>query len=47
MADDATLVVAATPNPNGMSSVQEYLNGVMPLPMGAGGELVSGSRLAR
>ena len=40
MAEKATLVVTATPNPNEMSSVQAYLQGVMPLLMGAGGKLV-------
>jgi uncharacterized protein (DUF1330 family) len=40
MAEKATLVVTATPNPNEMPSVQEYLQGVMPLLMGAGGTLV-------
>lgn len=36
----ATLVVTAVPNPNEMESVQTYLQGVMPLLMGAGGNLV-------
>ena len=36
----ATLVVTAIPNPNEMESVQAYLQGVMPLLMGAGGNLV-------
>ena len=41
MSDDkATLVVTATPNPNEMASVQDYLKGVMPLLQGAGGRLV-------
>lgn len=40
MPEKATLVVTATPNPNEMSSVQAYLQGVMPLLMGAGGKLV-------
>ena len=40
MSEKATLVVTATPNPNEMSSVQAYLAGVMPLLVGAGGELV-------
>ena len=40
MADKATLVVTAVPNPNEMASVQDYLKGVMPLLMGAGGTLV-------
>jgi uncharacterized protein (DUF1330 family) len=40
MNEKATLVVTATPNPNEMESVQAYLQGVMPLLMGAGGKLV-------
>ena len=35
-----TLVVTAVPNPNEMASVQEYLQGVLPLLLGAGGQLV-------
>jgi uncharacterized protein (DUF1330 family) len=35
-----TLVVTAVPSPNEMASVQEYLQGVMPLLQGAGGKLV-------
>ena len=35
--EKATLVVTAVPNPNEMASVQEYLHGVLPLLMGAGG----------
>ena len=35
-----TLVVTAVPNPNEMASVQEYLQGVLPLFKGAGGKLV-------
>ena len=35
-----TLVVTAAPNPNEMASVQEYLQGVLPLFKGAGGKLV-------
>jgi uncharacterized protein (DUF1330 family) len=35
-----TLIVTATPNPDEMASVQEYLQGVMPLLMGAGGKPV-------
>ncbi len=35
-----TLVVTAVPNPNEMASVQEYLHGVLPLLMGAGGKPV-------
>ncbi len=40
MADKATLVVTATPNPDEMPSVQAYLNGVLPLLKAAGGTLV-------
>ncbi len=36
----ATLVVTATPDADEMSSVQEYLQGVMPLLVGAGGNLI-------
>ena len=34
------LVVTAIPNPNEMASVQEYLQGVLPLLQGAGGKPV-------
>ncbi len=40
MSDTTTLVVTAAPNPDEMSSVQEYLTGVMPLLIGAGGKPV-------
>ena len=40
MGDKTSLVVTAVPNTNDMASVQEYLQGVMPLFMAAGGELV-------
>ena len=40
MSDTATLVVTATPNSHEMSAVQDYLQGVMPLLLGAGGKLV-------
>jgi len=40
MSERATLVVTAVPNPEEMASVQEYLQGVMPLFTGAGGHLV-------
>ena len=40
MNENTTLIVTATPNPNEMASVQNYLQGVMPLLMGAGGKLV-------
>jgi uncharacterized protein (DUF1330 family) len=40
MNEKTTLVVTAVPNPNEMGSVQDYLNGVLPLLMGAGGKPV-------
>jgi uncharacterized protein (DUF1330 family) len=40
MTEKATLVVTATPNPNEMESVQDYLQGVLPLLKGAGGKPV-------
>ena len=40
MEENTTLVVTAVPNPKEMASVQEYLHGVLPLFMGAGGKLV-------
>ena len=40
MAEKASLVVTAVPNPEEMASVQEYLQGVMPLLAGSGGTLV-------
>ena len=40
MNEKATLVVTAVPNPNEMESVQQYLQAVMPLLLGAGGNLV-------
>ena len=40
MDEKTTLVVTAVPNPNEMASVQEYLQGVLPLLVGAGGTLV-------
>jgi uncharacterized protein (DUF1330 family) len=40
MSKNATLVVTGTPNPNEMEAVQGYLQGVLPLLMGAGGKLV-------
>ena len=40
MSEKTTLVVTAVPNPNEMASVQEYLQGVLPLLQGAGGKLV-------
>lgn len=38
--EKTTLVVTAVPNANEMAAVQEYLHGVLPLLMGAGGTLV-------
>ena len=38
--EKTTLVVTAAPNANEMASVQEYLQGVLPLFKGAGGKLV-------
>jgi uncharacterized protein (DUF1330 family) len=40
MNEKTTLVVTAVPNPKEMASVQEYLQGVLPLLKGAGGKLV-------
>ena len=40
MDEKATLVVTALPNPNERTSAQDYLQGVLPLLMGAGGTLV-------
>ena len=40
MSEKATLVVTATPNPEEIESVQSYLQGVLPLLSGAGGQLV-------
>ena len=40
MSEKTTLVVTAVPNPKEMASVQEYLQGVLPLLQGAGGKLV-------
>jgi uncharacterized protein (DUF1330 family) len=40
MNEKATLVVTAVPKPDEMASAQEYLQGVLPLLMGAGGTVV-------
>ena len=45
MGNKTTLVVTAIPNPNEMESVQEYLQAVLPLFMGAGGKLVKRLKL--
>lgn len=42
-----TLVVTAVPNPNEMASVQEYLHGVMPLLLEAGGELIKRQKVSK
>ena len=40
MGNKTTLVVTAVPNPNEQESMQAYVNGVTPLLMEAGGQLV-------
>ena len=40
MNEKATLIVTAIPNPKEMEAVNEYLQGVLPLLMGAGGKPV-------
>jgi uncharacterized protein (DUF1330 family) len=45
--EKTTLVVTAVPNPNEMASVQEYLHGVLPLLMGAGGKPVKRVKVDR
>lgn len=40
MTEKTTLVITATPNPEEMASVQEYLQGVLPLLKGSGGDLI-------
>ena len=47
MSEKATLVVTAIPNPSEMESVQQYLQGVLPLFMGAGGKLVKRLKVER
>jgi len=47
MSEKTTLVVTATPNPNEMDSVQEYLKGVLPLFVAAGGKLVKRLKVDR
>ena len=42
-----TLVVTGTPNPSEMKAVQDYLQGVMPLLIGAGGTLVKRLKVAK
>ena len=45
MENNTTLVVTATPNPTEMAAVQEYLQAVLPLLIGAGGKLVKRLKL--
>ena len=45
MDNKTTLVVTAIPNPNEMDSVQQYLQAVLPLFVGAGGKLVKRLKL--
>ena len=40
MAEQTTLVVTAMPNPSEQEAMQTYLKGVLPLLLGAGGQLV-------
>ena len=40
MSQPTTLVVTAAPNPKAPEAMQSYLKGVLPLLMGAGGEIV-------
>lgn len=40
VADGASLIVTALPNPNEMAAVQAYFDGVLPLLLGADGVLV-------
>ncbi|MEM7541788.1 MAG: DUF1330 domain-containing protein [Pseudomonadota bacterium] len=40
MSETATLIVTATPNPEEMEAVKQYLDGVVPVLMGAGGKPV-------
>jgi uncharacterized protein (DUF1330 family) len=47
MSEKTTLVVTAVPNPSEMESVQQYLKGVMPLLMGAGGTLVKRQKVGK
>ena len=47
MAEKSTLVVTATPNPEEMASVQEYLQGVLPLLKGAGGDLIKRAKVGK
>jgi uncharacterized protein (DUF1330 family) len=47
MSEKATLVVTAIPNPDEMESVQNYLQGVLPLFTGAGGQLVKRLKVDR
>ena len=46
MADKTTLVVTAMPNPSEQESMQAYLKGVLPLLLGAGGQLVKRAKVS-
>ena len=46
MADKTTLLVTAMPNPSEQESMQTYLKGVMPLLLGAGGQLVKRAKVS-
>ena len=45
MSQPTTLVVTASPNPDAPEATQEYLKGVLPLLMGAGGKPVKRLRV--
>ncbi len=46
MADKTTLLVTAMPNPSEQESMQTYLKGVLPLLLGAGGQLVKRAKVS-
>ena len=46
MADKTTLLVTAMPNPSEQESMQAYLKGVLPLLLGAGGQLVKRAKVS-
>ena len=46
MAEKTTLLVTAMPNPSEQESMQAYLKGVMPLLLGAGGQLVKRAKIS-
>lgn len=47
MSEKATLVVTAVPNPDEMAALQDYLQRVTPLLLGAGGTLVKRMKVAQ